>query len=44
MAIVILGNRPHSPVADPKVNPNVFLVGYYLLLLTDGLLIRYMGH
>lgn len=27
MAIVILGNRPHSPVADPKVNPNVFVSG-----------------
>ncbi|KDS03026.1 putative periplasmic esterase, partial [Salmonella enterica subsp. enterica serovar Heidelberg str. RI-11-014316] len=24
MAIVILGNRPHSPVANPKVNPNCF--------------------
>jgi len=27
MAIVILGNRPHSPVADPKSNPNVFESG-----------------
>lgn len=27
MAIVILGNRPHSPVADPQVNPNVFKSG-----------------
>lgn len=27
IAIVILGNRPHSPVADPKVNPNVFVSG-----------------
>lgn len=27
MAIVILGNRPHSPVADPKANPNVFESG-----------------
>ncbi|WP_152084271.1 penicillin binding protein PBP4B [Enterobacter oligotrophicus] len=27
MAIVILGNRPHSPVADPKTNPNVFVSG-----------------
>lgn len=27
MAIVILGNRSHSPVADPKVNPNVFVSG-----------------
>ena len=27
MAIVILGNRPHSPVADPKMNPNVFVSG-----------------
>lgn len=27
MAIVILGNRPHSPVADPKLNPNVFVSG-----------------
>ncbi|HBX1080977.1 TPA: penicillin binding protein PBP4B [Salmonella enterica] len=27
MAIVILGNRPHSPVANPKVNPNVFVSG-----------------
>lgn len=27
MAIVILGNRPHSPVADPTKNPNVFVSG-----------------
>jgi len=27
MAIVILGNRPHSPVADPRSNPNVFVSG-----------------
>lgn len=27
MAIVILSNRPHSPVADPKINPNVFVSG-----------------
>lgn len=27
MAIVILGNRPHSPVANPKVNPNIFVSG-----------------
>lgn len=27
MAIVILGNRPHSPVAAPKTNPNVFVSG-----------------
>lgn len=27
MAIVILGNRPHSPVVDPKLNPNVFVSG-----------------
>lgn len=27
MAIAILGNRPHSPVADPKTNPNVFVSG-----------------
>lgn len=27
MAIVILGNRPHSPVANPAVNPNVFVSG-----------------
>ncbi|MEX9251973.1 penicillin binding protein PBP4B [Pseudenterobacter timonensis] len=27
MAIVILGNKPHSPVADPAVNPNVFVSG-----------------
>ncbi|ADO48851.1 penicillin binding protein PBP4B [[Enterobacter] lignolyticus] len=27
MAIVILGNKPHSPVADPKMNPNVFMSG-----------------
>lgn len=27
IAIVILGNRPHSPVADPKANPNVFVSG-----------------
>jgi len=27
MAIVILGNKPHSPVADPQANPNVFVSG-----------------
>ncbi len=27
MAIAILGNRPHSPVADPKTNPNIFVSG-----------------
>lgn len=27
MAIVILGNRPHSPVANPTKNPNVFVSG-----------------
>ena len=27
MAIVILGNKPHSPVADPQTNPNVFVSG-----------------
>lgn len=27
MAIVILGNRGHSPVAGQKVNPNVFVSG-----------------
>jgi hypothetical protein len=27
MSIVILGNRPHSLVADPKANPNVFVSG-----------------
>ena len=27
MAIVILGNKPHSPVADPETNPNVFISG-----------------
>jgi len=27
MAIVILGNRPHSPVVKPAVNPNVFVSG-----------------
>lgn len=27
MAIVILGNKPHSPVVNPNVNPNVFASG-----------------
>ncbi|WP_065357151.1 penicillin binding protein PBP4B [Kluyvera georgiana] len=27
MAIVILGNRPHSPVVNPKSNPNQFVSG-----------------
>lgn len=27
MAIVILGNRPHSPVANPAVYLNVFVSG-----------------
>ncbi len=27
MAIVILGNRAAPPVANPKVNPNVFVSG-----------------
>lgn len=29
MAIVVLGNKPHSPVADPGVNPNVFVSGQH---------------
>ncbi|WP_176691696.1 penicillin binding protein PBP4B [Superficieibacter electus] len=27
MAIVVLSNKPHSPVADPHVNPNLFVSG-----------------
>ncbi|BAT40171.1 predicted periplasmic esterase, C-terminal part [Escherichia albertii] len=29
MALVMLSNKPHSPVADPQKNPNMFESGQW---------------
>lgn len=44
MAIVILGNRPHSPIAVPKVNPNIFVSGLLPAATYGWIVDKIYGH
>ena len=44
MAIFILGNRPHSPIVDPRTNPNVFISALLPAAKYGWIVDRYTGH